>query len=278
MICFMFPGQPMSRSDLPAGDPLFEDLAARCRAATGFDPRSDAASDSGLAESVRLQLFGVTLSLYRFEQLVSQGILPDIVAEHSLGIYPALAACGSIGSDAALELTGRIGRCLAAMAGQGDYALGSVIGLPLEPLEQIVGRNCVHIANHNTSRHFLLAGERRRIESATREAGTAGAFSVGVFDCDAPLHTPLIKGIAAELREIIGDYRFNEPVLPLVDHLRQGLLSAAEIPRFLLDELCCPVFWERSYRILKSRGVTTFHEVGHGAALAKFNRWIDSES
>ncbi|BCS54300.1 ACP S-malonyltransferase [Geobacter sp. SVR] len=278
MTCFMFPGQPMARTDLPLDSLLFDELAACCHTRTGFDPRHDSLADPALKESVRLQLFGVTVSLYRFKHLLSQGRLPDIVAEHSLGIYPALAACGSIDSGDALELTGRIGRCLAGMGTHCDYALGSVIGLPLDPLEDIAGRNGVHVANHNTSRHFLLAGERRRIEAATAEAGEAGAFSVGVFPCDAPLHTPLIEQIAGDLRVIIGDYGFSEPVIPLVDHLRQRLLSAEEIPQFLLEELCRPVFWERSYRSLRRLGATDFHEVGQGAALSKFNRWIDSQS
>lgn len=278
MICFMFPGQPMARTDLPASDPLFLDMAACCRNASGFNPLADDGDTAGLNESVKLQLYGVTMSLCRHELLLRQYGRPDLIAEHSLGIYPALAACGSISSLDALEMTGRIGLCLATMGAGREYALGSVIGLTFDPLESIVTRHGVFIANRNTSHHFLLAGERDKVRAATLEAEAAGAFSVGVFPCDAPLHTPLVAEISADLRRIVADYSFREPSIPLVEHIGQKELSATDMPAFLVDQLCCPVFWEQTYRTLRARGGQRFLEVGHGMALTKFNRWIDSQS
>jgi len=278
MICWMFPGQPVAFADKASGEPEFRELSALCQEVTGFNPLESASPASGLSESVRLQLFGTCVSLYRARQLMSRGIVPDLIAEHSMGIYPALAAAGSIESAAALALTCRIGAAMAQMALQGDYALGCVIGLALEPLKTIAATNGVHIANHNTSRHFLLSGERSRIDAALVGARAYGAFSVSVFPCDAPLHTPLIEEIAGELRRIVSEYGFSEPRIPVIEHIGQTALTAAAIPTFLVDELCRPVYWEATYRQLRSRGVTHFQEPGAGAVLSKFNRWIDSES
>jgi malonyl CoA-acyl carrier protein transacylase len=208
---------------------------------------------------------------------MAQGAGPDLIAEHSMGIYAALAAAGSIDRATALALTSRIGVAMALMGRQGEYALGCVIGLTFGPLEAIAANNGVHIANHNTSRHFLLAGERTRIETALAEAQAGGAFSVSTFLCDAPLHTPLIAEIAAELQRIVSEYSYGEPRIPLFEHIGQTTLTAARIPGFLVDELCRPVHWESTYRTLRSQGVTRFLEVGAGSTLAKFNRWIDSE-
>lgn len=278
MICFMFPGQPMIRTVLPADEALFAEMAGLCKSVSGFDPLDAHALSPDMPESVRLQLYGVTMSLYRHEVLLRQHGNPDLVAEHSLGIYPALAACGCIGSSEALDLTSRIGHCLAAMGKRAEYAFGSVIGLMIEPLTSIAANHGVFIANHNTSHHFLLAGTREAIAAATAEAEAAGAFSVGVFPCDAPLHTPLVQEIYAELTAIVGDYSFREPVVPLVEHIGQQRLPAAEIPDFLVEELCRPVFWGKSCLALRAMGVRRFIEIGHGQALTKFNRWIDSNS
>jgi malonyl CoA-acyl carrier protein transacylase len=76
----------------------------------------------------------------------------------------------------------------------------------------------------------------------------------------------------------VAEYSFYEPRIPLVEHIGQTTLKAATISRFLVEELCRPVYWEATYRALRSRGVTRFQEVGTGSALSKFNRWIDSES
>jgi len=277
MNCFMFPGQPMAVAGVPSEDPLFQDLARRCRDISGFNPLDAGETGLQLAESIRLQLFGTTMSLYRLDQLLRTHGPPGIVAEHSMGIYAALAACGSISSSAALELTWRIGVCLAAMGERRDYALGSVVGLTAVQVASVAAHNGVYIANHNTSRHFLLAGEWSAIQAATAEAEALGAFSAGVFPCDAPLHTPLVEEVADALRAIVDDYSFREPHIPILDHMKQHRLSADSIPCFLVEELCRPVYWEQTYRALQREGVQHFYEAGCGQALTKFNRWIDSE-
>lgn len=278
MICWMFPGQPVSFAGAPSDDVEFRKIALLCQNTTGFNPLESNTSASDLSESVRFQLLGVCSSLYRSNLLTGQGGGAKLIAEHSMGIYPALAASGSIDGSTALELTWRIGRCMAQMGMQREYALGCVIGLALGQLETIAANNGVHIANHNTSRHFLLAGEKERVDAALVEATVSGAFSVSIFRCDAPLHTPLIAEIAGELQRIVAEYSFREPQIPLVEHIGQSTLTAAAIPAFLVDELCRPVYWETTYRALRSRGVTRFQEVGTGSALSKFNRWIDSET
>ncbi|MDD2310342.1 MAG: acyltransferase domain-containing protein [Desulfuromonadaceae bacterium] len=278
MICWMFPGQPIAFVETSSNDAEFNKIALLCQDTTGFNPLETGTSASPLSQSVRLQLLGTCVSLHRASQLTSQGNAPDLIAEHSMGIYPALAVSGSIDNETALALTCRIGVTMAEMSLHREYALGCVIGLTSAALETIAANNGIHIANHNTSRHFLLAGEREKVATALIEATASGAFSVSSFPCDAPLHTPLINEIAGSLQRIVAEYSYSEPGIPLVEHIEQTALTSAAIPRFLVDELSRPVYWGTTYRVLRSRGVTCFQEVGVGSALSKFNRWIDSES
>lgn len=277
MICWMFPGQPVAFTEIPAHDHVFLEISKLCSRITGFDPSAPLALDCSLSQSVKLQLFGTTISLYHYAVLRNRGEKPDIVAEHSMGIYPALAASGSIEPEAALELTWRIGTCMAEMGSTNEYALGCVIGMELAILQPIADSCGVYIANHNTSRHFLLAGERKRIEAAMKEAVAAKAFSVSSFPCDAPLHTPLIEEIAGDLQRIVGEYDFKKPVVPLIEHITQTALTAGRIPAFLVDELSKPVFWDKTYPALRALGAVKFQEITTTPVLAKFNRWIDSE-
>lgn len=277
MICWMFPGQPTAFADVLSNDDEFREIALLCQKTTGFNPLENGSSPD-LSLSVRLQLYGVCISLFRSNVLMRRGDGAELIAEHSMGIYPALAASGSIDGATALELTWRIGECMAKMGMQREYALGCVTGLTRGPLEAVAANNGVHMAAHNTSHHFLLAGEREKIDAALVEASASGAFSVSVLCCDAPLHTELMEEIAGDLHRIVAEYRFGEPRTPLVEHIAQTVLTSATIPPFLIDELCHPVNWEATYRALRSRGVTRCYEVGAGSALAKFNRWIDSDT
>ena len=278
MKCFMFPGQPLMRAAEPADDKQYQEIRTLTLTHTGMDIHDLSWSRKASSESVALQVYGAALSLYRTRLLLQEGHKPDMIAEHSMGIYAALAAGGSISEGDALELTCRIGACIARMADKGAYALGCMVGLPLEPLLAIAENNGVFLANHNTSRHFLLSGERLGIESSVAEALQGGAFSAKVFPCDAPLHTPLMEECAASLREIVADYRYAEPAVPLMSHIDQDFLTASEMEDFLLREIMMPVYWDRSYQALRSAGVTKFIEVGAGDSLKKYNRWIDSEA
>ncbi len=278
MICFMFPGQPLFRNADTPDDPDFLEIAEMARNRARIDVHDFSRSGEKATENVMLQVYGVAMSLYRARKLRQEGIKPDFVAEHSMGVYPSLATCGSLPEGDVLELTSRVGRCMSRMGKIGEYALGCIVGLTLEPVLSIAENNGVFPANLNTSRHFLLAGERRRMESAEAEALANGAFSVKQFPCDAPLHTPLMAELECELSEIFGGYRYREPTVPLINHIDQDYLSAGDMAEFMMRELTLPVYWEKCYKALKTAGVTRFFELGTGDSLKKYNRWIESEA
>ncbi|MBT0663346.1 acyltransferase domain-containing protein [Geobacter pelophilus] len=277
MICFMFPGQPLAHDAGCPDNADFAEISALTLDRTGLDLATFAWRDEPATAQVGLQVYGTAMSLYRNRVLRAEGARPAMVAEHSMGIYAALAAVNALPEGDALELTCRIGRVLAGMSNSGNYALGCVTGLAATPVLALAENNGVYPANYNTSRHFLLAGEQHAIEAAMAEALATGAFSVSSFISDAPLHTPLLEAIAGELRGIVADYCFAEPTVPLMEHIEQDFLAAADIPDFLVRELCLPVRWEATYLALRKAGVTSFAEAGVGESLKKYNRWIAME-
>ena len=277
MNCFMFPGQPFSDNRMFADDADWCQVSDMVRRQGHFDLAHFSWLEVQGTDQVGLQLQGLAQSLYQMRRLHGQGVWPDMVAQHSMGIYPALVGCGSLPEAQAVELTWRVGSCFAQMGKRRRYALGCVTGLKLESIQAVADNNQVHVANHNTPRHFLLSGGQQQMEQALAEALAVGAFSARSFDCDAPLHTPLVAEMEEELKEIFVDYRYADPALPLMNHLNQDYLGAADIPWFLLRQLQLPVYWERSYRALRGAGVARFFEVGEGESLRKFNRWIDSD-
>jgi [acyl-carrier-protein] S-malonyltransferase len=277
MKCFMFPGQPLERNAAIPTDRDFTEISGMVRDTTGLDLDSFQWLAGEGSENVRLQIFGVAHSLYRLRALRREGVLPHYVAQHSMGIYPALVACGSIREQDALEITWRVGVAISQMAEREEYALGCVIGLTLERVLDLARNNNVYLANHNTSRHFLLAGRKGDIAIAIEEAVKAGAFSTRTFCCDAPLHTPLMAPLEGDFWEIFSDYRYAEPECPLLNHLDQQPLEASSIGSFMLRELSLPVYWDATYRALRNAGCHQFHELGAGESLKKYCRWIEGE-
>ncbi len=279
MILWLFPGQPLQRKTLLPEDNDLLAIDRLCRERCGYDLiNHQAVAGAVLSPHTMLQLYGVALSLYRARRLRREGVQPDLIAEHSLGLYAALAASGSIDEGDALELACRIGGCMAAMGAQQQYALGCAIGIGQAAVEQAAAEAGVFVANYNTSSHFLLAGPAAGVEAALSACRATGAFSVSQFPCEAPLHTPLLAAISDQLTTIVADYRFQEPSIPLVEHVTQTRLTAERIPTFVVDELLQPVYWERTWRQLRATGFDRCIEVGSGQALTKFNRWIDTEA
>ncbi|KAB0669806.1 ACP S-malonyltransferase [Oryzomonas sagensis] len=276
MICFMFPGQPLAHDAILPCNADFSAVAALARAHTGLDLATFTWPEGTHTEQVALQVYGVAVSLYRQRCLRLEGVKPALAAEHSMGIYAALAACGSVSEGEALEIAFRVGACMEQRFLGRDYALGCLVGLTAEKLAVLAAEGAVFLANHNTSHHFLLAGRRHDMEATLSEALAAGAFSAKLFPCDAPLHTPLLAEAEEELTAIFRDYRYREPAIPLMNHIDQEFLTAAEIPSFLMRELTETVHWEQTYRALKRSGAARFVEVGAGDSLKKYNRWIES--
>jgi len=277
MICFMFPGQPLERPSRLPDDPDFREIAGMTRERASFDLERFAWIGPEWTDNVKLQVYGAAMGLYRARRLRREGVSPGIIGEHSMGIYAALATTDSLPEGEALEIAFRIGCAAARMGASGAYAVGCVVGLTLEPLLAVAGNNGVYLANHNTSRHFLLSGDRDRIAAALAEALASGAFSATPFPCDAPLHTPLMAEAAGEIRDVLADYHYRVPAVPLVNHIDQELLAVADIPAFMLRELELPVFWEKSYLALRAAGAVRFYEAGAGESLKKYNRWIESQ-
>lgn len=279
MIVWIFPGQPLQREALLPDDEDFHAITRLCREHCGYDLiNHQALPEHQLSHHTSLQIYGVAMSLFQARRFRYEGFSPALIAEHSLGIYAALAACGSINESEAMELVCRVGTCMARMSCVREYALGCPIGLPLDPVASAARNNGVFVANYNTSRHFLLAGNRDGIEMALAECTAAGAFSTSSHPCEAPLHTPLMAEISAELAAIVSEYSFREPVIPLIEHISQTRLTAADISSFLVNELQQPVFWEQTWKAVRTSGFSRCIEVGSGQVLTKFNRWIDSES
>jgi [acyl-carrier-protein] S-malonyltransferase len=277
MNCFMYPGQPLAFARPLPDDSDFGEIAALTLRRTGLDLAACAWTDREWTENIKLQVYGVAKSIYETRRLRRKGVAPGLIAEHSLGIYPALAAGAALSEEEAVELSFRVGAVLAEMGRGRDFAIGCVVGLTLEPLLAVAENNGVYLANHNTSRHFLLSGERGGMESAMVEALQTGAFSARTFPCDAPLHTPLLAEATEELQAVFRDYRYREPVIPLVNHIDQDCLTAADIADFMLREMLQPVYWEKTYHALKKAGAGRFYEAGVGDSLRKYNRWIESE-
>ncbi|MDP2972884.1 MAG: ACP S-malonyltransferase, partial [Deltaproteobacteria bacterium] len=212
--------------------------------------------------------------------LRSEGWVPDVITEHSMGIYAALAASEAITFEEGLWITESIGRILEREGASSGGAMASIVGLPsgeVEKISQDLNGFHLSIANYNGSKHFVLSGEEEGIEKAIDLALSKKAISATRLTFNIALHSPRLSVLSEGIDDLLKDIEVRSPRYPVLNHWTVRPLRREEIKGFLSQEIGRPVYWDRCVEKLIREGISQFIEVGHGATLTKLIRWIDRE-
>jgi [acyl-carrier-protein] S-malonyltransferase len=285
----MFPGQGahkvgMGRA-LAEAYPICRETFEEADAALGeplsriiFDGPEDRLT---LTENTQPAILAVSTAAARF--LASRGLVPSFVAGHSLGEYSANVAAGTFAFADALRLVRRRGRYMQEAVPVGDGAMAAILGLDADQVAQAcaeaAGGDVVSPANMNGAGQVVIAGTRDAVARAGERAKAMGAKRVIPLPVSAPFHCALMKPaedrLAPELRAIATQTP-RVPIVANVDaELKRDAPAAIEA---LVRQVSAPVRWEAVVRRLASEGVTTYVEVGPGAALSGMVRRIHREA
>jgi [acyl-carrier-protein] S-malonyltransferase len=285
----MFPGQGahkvgMGRA-LAEAYPICRETFEEADAALGeplsriiFDGPEDRLT---LTENTQPAILAVSTAAARF--LASRGLVPSFVAGHSLGEYSANVAAGTFAFADALRLVRRRGRYMQEAVPVGDGAMAAILGLDADQVAQAcveaAGGDVVSPANMNGAGQVVIAGGRDAVARAGERAKAMGAKRVIPLPVSAPFHCALMKPaedrLAPELRAIPA-HTPRVPIVANVDaELKRDAPAAIEA---LVRQVSSPVRWEAVVRRLASEGVTTYVEVGPGAALSGMVRRIHREA
>src|SRR4030066_17779 len=105
---FCFPGQlqerPTLKEDHPLRrDPHFKEWVERASHQTPFNLPDFSYKGEETGFNLKLQIATYLLSMVHFYRLRSEGWVPDVITEHSMGIYAALAASEAITFEKGIE-------------------------------------------------------------------------------------------------------------------------------------------------------------------------------
>ena len=286
MIAFVFPGQGSQQVGMG------KDLADRfdvCRATLAeadtvlgsaltnlcFEGPEDALM---LTENTQPAVLAVSAAIHRL--LVSRGIVPDIVAGHSLGEYSANVAAGTISFADALRTVRRRGLYMQEAVPVGTGAMAAILGLDAETVERVCRESArgdvVSAANLNAPGQVVVAGTRAAVARASERAKELGARRAMPLPVSAPFHCALMepaeRRLAPELRQLV----VSDPRIPVVANVDAEVKQdAAAVVDALVRQVSAPVQWEGVVRRLTAEGARTFIEVGPGKVLSRLIKKID---
>ncbi len=214
--------------------------------------------------------------------LANHGVVPDLVAGHSLGEYSALVAVGACGAaDAARAVRAR-GTFMQEAVPAGQGAMSAVLGLDPARVTEICAAVAketgavVSPANFNEPAQTVIAGAAGAVERAGVRLKEAGAKRVLPLAVSAPFHCALMQPVRGRLEPVLRGLAWRRPLVPVVTNVEAKPNQAAErIVPLLVEQVTSPVRWIECVEELVRQGVTRIVEVGPGKVLSGLAKRID---
>ena len=288
-IAFLFPGQGSQKPGM--GSSLVESYA---EARTVFDEADQVLGFplsrlcfEGPEEELKLtentQPALLTVSVAAWSVLEKRGIMPEFVAGHSLGEYSALVAAGALKFSDALRLVRNRGRYMQMAVPAGVGAMAAVLKLPDGALdgilEQAAQGEVVSPANLNAPDQVVIAGHAGAVARACELAKQAGARRAVLLPVSAPFHCALMRPAQEKLKIDLDAAEFADLSTPLVNNWQAKVVrTGAEAREGLYWQVPNPVRWIDTIRLLVSKGIGQFVEVGQGNVLTGLLRNIAPEA
>ena len=174
------------------------------------------------------------------------GVLPSVVAGHSLGEFSAAVAAGALAPADALRTVRRRGELMFAAGREVPGTMAAVMGLSgAQVAEVCAGVDGVVVpANHNSDNQVVISGEVAAVAAAGEALKAAGARRVAPLNVSGAFHSPLLEGAAAAFREFLADIPVADPEVPLVANVSGAPVDRADgLREGFARQLTAPVLW-----------------------------------
>lgn len=274
-VAFMFPGVGSHYvgmgKDFYNRYKVFKDTFDEASDVLGLDMKKLCFSPSHKLKLEKLEnsqaaLLSVSTAIYRmFIQEVN--IMPHYYLGHSLGEYSALCCAGIIRFPDALKLVKHRGKFIQDIASSLDGTMMWVINLNTGMVDKVCNRLSrqgeeVFVSAYDSPTQSSISGIKSSVLRAARMLEEEGAI-VYPLKMNGPFHSPLMKGAAENMRSILNQYLYKEPVFPVIAN--QNALPYKNV-RNVIDnlsfQLVSPIRWQASINYLITKEVAIAVEIG----------------
>ena len=216
------------------------------------------------------------------------GLVPQVVAGHSLGEYSALVAAGVLTLTQAVPLVRLRAQAMQDAVPVGVGAMAAVLGM--DAANVVAGcaevtasfgagsAEVVEAVNFNDPLQTVIAGTKAGVDKACEVLKVKGAKRALPLPVSAPFHSSLMKPAALKLKERLEQLELQSPTIALVNNVDVAVQTDPQSIRdALYRQAFGPVRWVECVQAMKARGVTHVVECGPGKVLAGLVKRIDAE-
>jgi len=283
MKAYVFPGQGAQfvgmGKELYDLYPLAKEMFEKANKLLGFSitDKMFAGTDDDLKATNVTQPAIFLHSVIAFK-LLNEGILPDMVAGHSLGEFSALVANGALNFEDALLLVSKRAQAMQKACEMNPSVMAVVIGFDDQRTREICNsiEEVVVPANYNCPGQLVISGSFKGIELAIEALKAAGAKRAMQLNVGGAFHSPLMQPAKEELANAIENTPFSKPVCPIYqNYTARPSVDPSEIKKNLIAQLTAPVLWTNTVQNMIHDGADDFVEFGPGEVLQGLIKKID---
>jgi [acyl-carrier-protein] S-malonyltransferase len=286
-LAFVFPGQGSQSvgmmHSLAQLSPVVQATFAQASQVLGYDLwklcQEGPESALNATECTQPAMLAAGVATYRLWR-ERGGLVPDMMAGHSLGEFSALVAAGSIEFDAAVALVKFRAQAMQKAVPKGEGAMAAILGLEdidvEAACEEAANGEVVEAVNFNAPGQVVIAGNTAAVARAIEAATARGAKRAVALPISVPSHSSLMMPAAIRLREQLARVPVRASQGPAVYGVEIKQHGSPEgIRAGLVKQLHTPVYWAATVRTMITAGATHLFECGPGKVLTSLNRRVD---
>ena len=234
-----------------------------------------------LTENTQPAIFVLSYSIFKLikEEFNTDLNKANFFAGHSLGEYSALASAESLSFSDTLKILKIRGKAMQESVPKGIGGMVAVLGSEIEIIENIIGKNkdkyeCF-IANDNSEGQIVLSGNMIDLEKMMIDLKSNNIKNIKL-PVSAPFHCKLMNKATILMNQEISKLNFQEPKNTLISNVTGNEISnSKELKELLVKQIESRVRWRESVKLMISKGVNQFIEIGPGKVLSGLIKRID---
>ena len=196
----------------------------------------------------------------------------DYCAGHSLGEYTALVCAGSLSlTDAATMLRAR-GTAMQNAVKIGEGGMAAILGAEINEINRVIINNnfsTVEISNDNCPGQVVISGKKNEIDICLIQIKEKLSKKSINLPVSAPFHCKLMKPAAEQMKELILESNFKQPLIPIISNVTaREEINGENIKNLLIEQIYSKVRWREIVEFMIKNKVSEIYELGPGKSLS----------